>query len=251
MILGVFGRVIAGGGKEIVGFDCFEDLSGNGDICDDIGKVGEQVVVLGRRSFSRGKDGEGFRGSIEDEKVTFAGGAGLRVELGGGLAIILLASSFRLPTNGSSASKPKPDAFEWINAPGFLSGVPGKLLGVFAGDVGNRILNSDPVRGPFVDVHSHHTSPPIFLAKPLATIKPSPKPSKARVMEVSSRAKGLKRFGRNADFIPQPLSVMLKITLRDDGLAVDTVSRIYPPSENLTALWKTQESNFLRASSST
>ena len=113
-----------------------------------------------------------------------------------------------------------------MKAPGVLRGVPGKLLGVFAGEVGNRIRNSEPVKGPLVDVHSHHTSPPIFLARPLATISPRPKPSRARVIEVSSRAKGLKRFGRKVDFIPHPVSVILIMRWRDDGFGVDTVSRI-------------------------
>lgn len=106
---------------------------------------------------------------------------------------------------------------------------------MFAGDVGNRILNSDPVNGPWLDVHSHHTSPPIFLARPLATIRPRPRPSRARVIEVSSRANGLNRLGMNVDFIPHPVSETLNMTKRDGG-AVDTVNRISPPSENLTAL---------------
>lgn len=99
-----------------------------------------------------------------------------------------------------------------IKVSGDFSGVPGKLLEAFAGDVGSFTKNSEPFKGPSVAVCSHHTSPPIFLASPLATNKPSPRPSNRRVIVVSSLAKALNRFGRNSLLIPFPVSLILKTT---------------------------------------
>jgi len=94
---------------------------------------------------------------------------------------------------------------------GELNGVPG-LETASLGVQGTRISNSVPLFAPDVSERMQVRSPPSLRANPLATSKPSPRPSLCRVVESSSFENGLKRFGRNASGIPGPVSRMLITT---------------------------------------
>lgn len=117
-------------------------------------------------------------------------------------------------------------------------------------DIGIRISNSVPRRGPAVSDRMQKRSPPILRAIPLATSKPKPRPSFCRVKESSSREKALNKLGMNASGIPGPVSVILMTIERDLGLRL-ALSDILPHSVNLTAFKRTQETSLARSRSST
>ena len=78
------------------------------------------------------------------------------------------------------------------------AGVPGMLFDGSWVERGTRSSNSDPWLGPVVSDRTQIRSPPILRTRPLATSSPRPRPSFCRVVESSSREKGLKRFGRKS-----------------------------------------------------
>lgn len=121
--------------------------------------------------------------------------------------------------------------------------VPGWLTGTL-------ISNSEPWSTRLVEERTQTRSPPIFLARPLATRSPNPKPSLLRVVEASSRANGWKMFGKNFSGIPGPVSrTDIKTSLGRRPVVAATV--IVPLFVNLIALRKTHEINLAKSRSST
>lgn len=120
--------------------------------------------------------------------------------------------------------------------PGCTTGVPGVLFDTSEGVNGNWIRNSVPFCGPCVEVRSHQSSPPIFLAIPFATNNPSPSPSRCRVIDSSSLENALKSFGKKSNGMPSPVSAIVKSTYRFFGFEIAAVTAIFPFSVNLTAL---------------
>lgn len=107
-----------------------------------------------------------------------------------------------------------------------------------------------PFSGPSVSADTRTRSPPILRARPLATIRPSPRPSVWRDREVSSREKAEKSCGRNQGDIPGPSSRTSISTIRASSLNV-LLNDTSPESVNFIALLRRELMAFAKDLSST
>ena len=114
---------------------------------------------------------------------------------------------------------------------------------------GTRSSNSEPRRGPLMSDRTHTRSPPTRRDSPLATIRPSPRPSFCLVRESSPRENALNRYGLNAAGMPIPVSVTLTTTNRDRGLRL-ALRVIDPCSVNLSALRNSTDTSLAKSRSS-
>ena len=127
----------------------------------------------------------------------------------------------------------------WVASSVGTPGLPGVLI-ESPGAMGIRISKTDPRSGPSVADRTAFRSPFSRRTMPLATMSPSPRPSRWLSMPSSSLENALNSLGMNAAGIPMPVSEMVTTMPRPRGIS-STVSLMLPASVNLKAFCRTRE----------